>query len=470
MGRKKKKQYVVEDVTIVDTSSKGKGIGKKDGEVFFVHKAVPGDRINVRVTGKEKGVPTGLIDRMLERSPDRVKARCFHFGDCGGCKWQNLSYDKQLFYKEKMVRDTFKRIGHLEIEEERPIMGCELPYNYRNKVEFSFSNRQWVPGHVIKKGEPIDWYGAVGYHVAKFFDKVIDIENCHLHWPVIDEIRNEIRAYTRQRELTWYDLRMHTGYFRNMVFRTSEGTRELMLMMIVGEEDPTEVDGLFGHLADKFPQITSFVWMYNHKWNSTYSNLEPRIWKGPAYITEHLGRWKFRVSPTSFFQTNTHQARVLYDEVRKAIGEKVGTIYDLYCGAGSIGIYVSDLADKIVGIEYVESAVRDAYTNLELNGLDHLSFHAGNMKELLKDEFVDVHGRPDLVITDPPRNGMDQPVVQQLLQMRAPRIVYVSCNPATQARDLALLSEAYRVVYVQPVDMFPQTSHVENVAYLELKA
>lgn len=469
MSKRKKKQYVVEEVSIVDTSSKGNGIGKKDGEVIFVQKAVPGDVVNVRVTGKEKGVPIGLIDKMIERSPDRVQARCQHFGDCGGCKWQNLAYEKQLFFKEKLVRDTLERIGHLEYGEFRPIIGCEMPYNYRNKVEFSFSNRQWVPSHIIKKGEPIDWYGAVGYHVARFFDKIIDINTCHLHWPVIDDIRNEIRRYTREKEQTWYDIRMHHGYYRNMVFRSSEGSRELMLMMLIGEDDPAPAIELFEHLEKKFPEITSFIWIYNHKGNATYANLEPVLWKGTPYITEHLGDWKYRISPTSFFQTNTHQAKVLYDEIRKAIGGKVGTIYDLYCGAGSIGIYLNDLADKIVGVEYVESSVKDAYINLELNGLSHLSFHAGDMKELITEEFFAEHGRPDVIVTDPPRNGMDVPVVEQLLKVRAPRIVYVSCNPSTQARDLALLDEAYKLKYVQPVDMFPQTVHVENIAYLELR-
>ncbi|HHG85935.1 MAG TPA: 23S rRNA (uracil(1939)-C(5))-methyltransferase RlmD [Bacteroidetes bacterium] len=469
MGRKQKRNYIVEAVPIVDTSSKGKGVGRKEDFVVFVKKAVPGDLVDVRVTGKEKGVPDGLIEKMIKESPDRVTQRCQHFGDCGGCKWQNLSYEKQLFYKQKQVLDAIHRIGHLEIGEERPILGCELQYNYRNKVEFSFSNRQWVPSHVIKKGEPIDWYGAVGYHVARFFDKIIDIETCHLHRPIIDDIRNEVRRFTRDQEAAWYDLRMHHGYYRNMVFRTSEGSGELMLIMLVGEDDLAPVQELFTHLEAKFPEITSFVWIYNHKPNSTYGDLEARLWKGTPYITEHLGEWKFRVSPTSFFQTNTFQAKVLYDEVRKAIGEKVGIIYDLYCGAGSIGIYANDLAEKVVGIEYVDAAVKDAYTNIEINGLSHLSFHAGNMRDLLDTEFVIEHGHPDVVITDPPRAGMDAPVVKQLLKIRASKIVYVSCNPATQARDLEMLCEVYDLVYIQPVDMFPQTSHVENVALLVLK-
>lgn len=468
MGRKKK-TYLLENIPIVDTSTKGRGIGRKDELVVFVEKAVPGDVVDVRVLRKEKKVPVGTIERMVTPSPDRIPARCQHFGDCGGCKWQNLSYEKQLVYKEKQVTDPLQRIGHLDVGEARPIIGCAEPFNYRNKVEFTFSNKRWVPGHIIKKGDPIDWSGAVGYHVARFFDKIVDIETCHLHRPVIDDIRNEIREFTKEREEEWYDIRAHTGYWRNMVFRTSEGTGELMLILLVNEDDIGPVGALFQHLEAKFPEITSFIWIHNHKWNATYGDLEARTWKGPAFITEQLGEWKFRISPTSFFQTNSLQAKVLYDQVRHFIGEKVGTIYDLYCGAGSIGIYINDLADKIVGVEYVDAAVQDAYENCRLNGLEHLSFHSGNMKEILDEAFFESHGKPDVIVTDPPRAGMDAPVVAQILKARAPKIVYVSCNPATQARDLALLNEAYDVKCIQPVDMFPQTSHVENVALLALR-
>ncbi|MEM7039639.1 MAG: 23S rRNA (uracil(1939)-C(5))-methyltransferase RlmD, partial [Bacteroidota bacterium] len=471
MGRRRKnKRYIVEEVPIVDTSTKGKGIGRKDDFVVFVEQAVPGDLVDVMVIGKQKKVPQGTIERMITPSEDRVEPRCQHFGDCGGCKWQNLGYEKQLYYKEKSVIDPIERIGHLEIGEVRPILGCALPFNYRNKVEFTFSNKRWVPGHIIRKQEPIDWYGAVGYHVARFFDKVIDIHTCHLHRPIIDDIRNEVRDFTRDNEMSWYDIREHEGYFRNMVFRTSEGTGELMLILLHGEEDPAQAIALFEHLEAKFPEITSFIRIHNHKMNATYGDLVAEAWKGPAHITEHLGPWKFRISPTSFFQTNTHQAKVLYDQVRLFVGEeKVNTIYDLYCGAGSIGIYINDLAEQIVGIDYVEAAIQDAYANCDMNDLSHLKFYAGNMKDILTEEFVEREGRPDVIVTDPPRAGMDAPVVAQILKVKAPKIVYVSCNPGTQARDLALLSELYDVDVVQPVDMFPQTAHVENVALLTLR-
>lgn len=466
---RKQKHYIVTEVPIVDTSHQGKGIGRKDDFVVFVPNTVPGDIIDVKVTGKEKKVPVGQIEKMIKPSEDRVEAVCGHFGDCGGCKWQNLGYEKQLYYKEKQVTDALKRIGHLDIGESRPILGCESPLNYRNKVEFTFSNRRWVPTAQLEKGEEINWKGALGFHVARFFDKVIMIDECHLHLPVINEIRNEVRRFSQANEMTYYDIREHVGYFRNLLFRNSEGSGELALVVLIGEEDPTLVKQLFAHLEPMFPQITSFMWIHNPKYNDSYSEFEPQVWKGPSFITEHLGPWKFRISPTSFFQTNTAQAKRLYDVVREFVGEKTKTIYDLYCGAGSIGIYINDLAEKIVGVEYVESAVKDAYANCELNGLKHLSFYAGNLKNILSESFVQREGRPEVIVTDPPRAGMDAPVVEQLLKIAAPRIVYVSCNPATQARDIALLAEKYEVKISQPVDMFPQTSHVENVVLLELR-
>lgn len=470
MGRKKRKPYLVEGVEIVDTEKSGKGLGKKDGIVYFVEKTVPGDIVDVMVLGKMKKIPQGRVEQWVKRSEDRVEAVCDHFGTCGGCKWQNLSYSKQLYFKEKSVLDAFERIGHLTTQNFHPILGCEHELQYRNKVEFSFSTKEWIPSEILDKGEDIEWEGALGYHVARFFDKIVDVTTCYLHRPVINGVRNAIRDFAKENDYTFYDIRDHVGYLRNVMFRTSEGSGELMMVLITGEDDPAKAEALFQYLEEKFPEITSFLSIYNHKHNSSFSDLEPVVWKGPAEITEHLGPWKYRVSATSFFQTNTFQAKLLYDQVRRFMGtEKVGTVYDLYCGAGSIGIYVNDLAEKVVGIEYVESSVQDAWRNCELNGLSHFNFYAGNMKELLTEELIAKEGKADVVITDPPRAGMDEPVVRQLLKMAPACIIYVSCNPATQARDLALLSEAYDVVDVQPVDMFPQTTHVENVAYLVQK-
>jgi 23S rRNA (uracil1939-C5)-methyltransferase len=470
MARKHhQKHYTVESVPIVDCTHEGKGVGRKDDFVVFVEKAVPGDVVDVRVTGKEKKVPVGIIEKVVKLSPDRVTPVCEHFGGCGGCKWQNMSYEAQLKQKERQVTEAMRRIGHLEVGEERPIMACTSPYNYRNKVEYTFSNKEWVSTERMQSGVPIEWNGALGYHVARFFDKVIAIDECHLHLPLLNEIRNEIRDYTLANALTYYDIKAHTGYCRNILFRTSEGTGEIMVLVLVADEDDRPVKALLAHLETKFPQITSLLWIHNLKWNDSYSEFTPQVYKGTPYLIEHLGPWKYQISPTSFFQTNTSQAKRLYDVVREFIGEKTGVIYDLYCGAGSIGIYINDLADKVIGVEYVESSVRDAYVNCELNGLKHLSFYAGNLKDILNPEFVAREGRPDVIVTDPPRAGMDEPVVQQLLAIAAPRIVYVSCNPATQARDLALLSAKYDVLISQPVDMFPQTSHVENVVLLGIR-
>ena len=467
MGRRKNKKYLVEAVEIVDTATKGQGLGKKEGKVYLVEATVPGDVVDVLVTGKVKKVPLGRVYNMVTPSPDRIEPACAHFGDCGGCKWQSLSYEKQLHYKEKAVVDAIERIGGLEIGKSNPILACAEPFHYRNKVEFTFSSKKWVPAQVLKEQEAVDWSGALGYHVARFFDKIIDIDTCMLHRPSINAIRNEVREFTKSQEIPYYDIQAHEGYLRNLVFRTSEATGELMLILIVAEDKPEWIDLIFSHLEGKFPDITSFLSIHNEKLNSSYSDLSPVLWKGAEAITEHLGPWKYRISPTSFFQTNTLQAKALYDVVRGFLGEeRLGTIYDLYCGAGSIGIYLNDLAERVVGIEYVEAAVRDAEANCELNGLTHLTWHAGDMKKLLDAEFVAAHGQPDVVVTDPPRAGMDEKVTMRLLEMAPERIVYVSCNPGTQARDLAILAAKYDVVEIQPVDMFPQTSHVENVAHL----
>jgi 23S rRNA (uracil1939-C5)-methyltransferase len=469
MARSKFKPFTLEGVSIIDISARGLGVGKKDGQVVFVEKAVPGDVVDARVFRVEKKVPMASIAHMVQPSPDRVDARCNHFGNCGGCKWQNFDYTAQLRFKEKHVRDAIERIGHLQVEDFREIKGCERPFNYRNKVEFTFSNKRWIPAADFDQSQDEPKGGALGYHVERFFDKIIDIDTCHLHLPIIDPIRNEIRRFTHEKGYTWHDIKLHQGYFRNLLFRNSEATGELMLIVVVNEEDPGPVEDLFAHLDAMFPQITSMVSIHSDRWNPSIAGLEGRAWKGPLHITEQLGQWKYRISPTSFFQTNTSQTRHLYDVVKEFVGDNCEVLYDLYCGAGSIGIYLSDLAKKVVGVEYVEAAVEDARVNCELNGLQHLEFFAGDMKQVLTPEFAAQNGKPNVVVTDPPRAGMDEAVVRRLLELEAGRIVYVSCNPSTQARDMALLSEKYDLVAVQPVDMFPHTTHVENVALLVRK-
>lgn len=469
MGRKSFKPHRVESVPIVDTATDGKGIGKKDGIVYFVEKAVPGDVAHIWVRQLQKKQLIAVVDALETPSPDRIAARCKHFGDCGGCKWQNLSYAGQLQFKEKFVRDSIERIGKLAYGEFRPILGCLDDFNYRNKVEFSFADKQWLPMSAIEAGVEKKERGALGFHIPRVFDKIIEIEECFLPRDIINDIRNALREYAEENDLSYYNIKEHVGFLRNVVFRTSEGTGELLMNLIVAEDKPEVVEGIFKFLEAKFPQITSFIWMLNQKMNDSYSDLDYRVWKGPAYLTEHLGPWKYHISPTSFFQTNSVQAKRLYDVVRDFVGEKHGIVYDLYCGAGSIGIYVSDLAEKVVGVEYVEDAIRDAKENIQLNGLSHFSFHAGDMRKILTDELVFAEGKPDLIITDPPRAGMDEAVTRQILSLEAPRIIYVSCNPATQARDLAILAERYDILTIQPVDMFPQTAHVENVVLLALR-
>ena len=468
MPRRIKKPYILESVKITDLLTSGEGVARTpEGRVVFVEGGIPGDIVDVSIGAKKKDIHLGRVTRMVKLSPDRVDPECAHFETCGGCKLQNLGYERQLQIKEKHVEAALKRIGGLEIMEYKPIMGAPNPFWYRNKTEYSFSDQRWITQAEVDSGVEIDNQGALGYHKAGVYYKVLDIDHCMLHKPLVNEIRNEIRRFGREKGFSFYNYHNHTGFLRNVVFRTSEGSGELMLNLIVGEPKPELITEIFEHLEQKFPQISSFVWMLNPKVNNYHQDLEWTNWKGTDHITEHLGSWKFRISPISFFQTNTAQAVRLYDVVKGLIGEKKKHIYDLYCGAGSIGIYVSDLAEKITGIEYVEDAVKDAQANLQLNGLSHLSFFAGNMKQLLSDEFIAKQGQPDLVITDPPRAGMDKPVVEQLLKLRAPQIIYVSCNPATQARDLALLNEAYEIRTIQPVDMFPHTHHVENVVLLK---
>jgi 23S rRNA (uracil1939-C5)-methyltransferase len=348
-------------------------------------------------------------------------------------------------------------------------VGVAEPFNYRNKVDFTFANRQFIPAEKLQGKHPEEFPGSLGFHISRFWDRVIEVEECHLHRPIINDIRNEVRRYGLEHQLPFHNIKDHTGLLKNLMFRTSEATGELMLILILNEDDAAAAKQVLTHITHLYPQITSAGWVFNYKQNPSIADLEYRPFKGPSFITEHLGPWKYRISPTSFFQTHTAQAKTLYDITREMVGGKTGTIYDLYCGAGSIGIYVNDLADKIVGVEYVQDAVDDAHENVKLNGLSHLEFHAGDMKAILSPAWVAAHGQPDVVITDPPRAGMDEPVVRALLEIAPPRIVYVSCNAATQARDLAILSEKYEVKAIQPVDMFPHTSHVENVALLELR-
>ncbi|MCI4669139.1 MAG: 23S rRNA (uracil(1939)-C(5))-methyltransferase RlmD [Bacteroidia bacterium] len=475
--RKIKKPFQVE-LELHDAASDGRAVGRHDDKVVFVEGGVPGDLVEAKVYAKQKKFLVGSMENLIRPSEDRVDPQCEHFKACGGCKWQHMAYPAQIKYKEAQVLAALKRIGKIESQEYLPILGSNEIFNYRNKVEFSFSRSVWFTKEELDSGKPFPPEGALGFHAPGFFDKVLPIDECHLTLPIINEVRNEIERYSIEKEYAFYNIREHTGFLRTLGFRNSLSRSELMIILVVAQDDPEKVEDIFFHLEKKYPQITHFVWVVNQKLNSVYSDQEVRFWKGEEYLTESLGKYDFRVRPLSFFQTNPKQASELYGVVEKYLKRclpegynKLGTVYDLYSGTGSIGIFISDYAEKVVGIEYVQSAVDDAWENVKLNGLDkdQFSFYAGDMKEILNDELVQKEGQPDLIIADPPRQGMDPKVVKQILKLLPKYIIYVSCKPATQARDLEMMGENYELLSVQPVDMFPHTAHVENVVLLERK-
>lgn len=468
------KPYSIEKTEVVATASDGYGIVKHDARVVFVPYTVPGDIVDVAVFRKKRKLLFGEVTAMHTPSEHRIAPRCQHFGLCGGCKWQMMNYETQLSIKEQQVVDAFARIGKVDPGEVKPILGVDEPWYYRNKLEFTFSAKPWLTREQIDSGDTFD-EPALGFHVPGFFQKVFTVETCYLQTEKVNDIRNAVHRYAVEKEIPFYDVMTHKGFLRQLMFRTSEATGECMLVLVVGEDKEEIVSKIFTHLEKIFPEaISAFVWIVSDKKNSTFTDLDFRVWKGESFITEKLDRFSFRISPTSFFQTNPKQAEKLYSVVREALVSTLpegqtqwGQVYDLYAGTGSIGIYISDYAEKVVGVEYVQAAIDDAHLNVALNDLaDKFSFYAGDMKKLLDDALIEKHGRPDVVIVDPPRAGMDVPVVEQLRKMAAPFIIYVSCKPATQARDVALLEEDYEVVWVQPVDMFPHTAHVENVALL----
>jgi 23S rRNA (uracil1939-C5)-methyltransferase len=469
------KPYTIAHTQVTATASDGFGIVKHGGRVIFVPYTVPGDEIELLVNRKKRRSFFGEVQSVHEPSPDRVEARCAHFGLCGGCKWQMMDYQAQLRIKQQQVSDAFERIGKVPVGETQPILGVAEPWFYRNKLEFSFSAKPWLTREQIASGEAFD-EPALGFHVPGVYEKVFTVETCYLQRTIINDIRNAVNAFSQKNNIPYYDIKAHTGFLRQLMFRSSEATGELMVVLVVGENKPEWVDMIFTHLESSFSEsISSYVWIHSDKLNSSFSDLPFHCWKGPDFITEKMGEYAFRISPTSFFQTNPLQARALYRVVRDWMEELLPegklqweTVYDLYSGTGSIGIFVEKLAEKIVGIEYVQSSIDDAHRNVALNGLEgKFAFFAGDMKKLLTDKLVSEEGRPELVIADPARAGMDPAVVTQLLKMAPEHIIYVSCKPATQARDVALMQEHYELMRIQPVDMFPHTAHVENVAWLK---
>ena len=468
--RKKKALPVFENVTITDVAAEGKAIAKVDDMVIFVPYVVPGDIVDLQVKRKKHSFCEAVAIRFHKYSEERAEPFCKHFGVCGGCKWQCLPYDKQLYYKQKQVVDNLTRIGKVELPEISPILGGEKTREYRNKLEFGFSNKRWLTEEEVSCDVKYENMNAVGFHIPGAFDKILDIDKCYLMDDICNRIRNDIRQYAFENNLTFFDLRNKGGLLRNMMIRTS-ATGEIMLLIQFYYEDEAEgvqAKALMEHLADKFPEITSLLYVNNLKCNDTIGDLDISTFKGKEFIMEEMEGLQFKVGPKSFYQTNSEQAYRLYQVAREfagLTGEEL--VYDLYTGTGTIANFVARKAHRVIGIEYVPEAIKDAKVNAELNSLDNTLFFAGDMKDILNKEFIEQYGRPDVIITDPPRAGMHTDVVDTILYAHPKRVVYVSCNPATQARDIQLMDKAYRVVKVQPVDMFPQTHHVENVVLLE---
>ena len=489
---------VLQNLPVTDYAAEGKALAKQDGKVIFISGAVPGDVADVLLVKNKKDWAEGRVIEIKEYSKERVTPFCRHFGICGGCKWQMLPYEKQLAYKQKEVEQNLKRIGKIDLPDILPIVGGSETIHYRNKIEFTFSNKRYLLAPPPPKGgiedsansllptdsaksyktPPVEGFeeaGALGFHVPRIFDKVIDIEECFLMDDVNNQIRNTIRSFALDNNFSFYDIRAHIGWLRNIIIRLCS-TGELMVNICLNYDAEEDRKKLFDHLLKTVPVITTLLYTINPKWNDSIYDLTPQVYFGKGYAIEKLStgpggkEYTFKISPKSFFQTNTGQAEKLYNITRQFAalsGNEI--VYDLYCGTGSIGIFVSGQAKKIIGVEVIEEAIIDAKENAALNDIGHAEFFAGDVIRVCNDEFFSVHGRPDVIITDPPRAGMHEKLVNKLLEIAAPSIVYVSCNTATQARDIGLLSEKYNVEKIQPVDMFPHTHHIECVVLLKLK-
>jgi 23S rRNA (uracil1939-C5)-methyltransferase len=466
---KKSSRIILENILVTDYAAEGKALARVDGKVIFIDGAVPGDTVDILLTKSKKDWAEGRVLKMQKLSEERVTPFCRHFGICGGCKWQMLPYEKQLAYKQQEASQNLKRIGKLNDLEILPIVGATETVHYRNKLEFTFSNKRFLLSDEINTSEVVPQQDALGFHVPRIFDKVIDIFECYLMDDINNQIRNTVRDIAKENNFSFYDIREHSGWLRNIIVRYCS-TRELMINICINHEAENDRKKLLDHLLLKIPAITTLLYTINPKWNDSIYDLEPVVYFGNGYVTEMLEDFKFIISPKSFFQTNTKQAEKLYSITRDFAGlTGKEIVYDLYCGTGSIGIFVSKHAKKIIGVELIEQAIEDAKKNAELNNITHAHFFAGDVIKICKDEFFETHGFPDVIITDPPRAGMHEKLVNKLLEIAAPKIVYVSCNTATQARDIALLSEKYNVLKVQPVDMFPHTHHIESVVLLTLK-
>ncbi|WP_114782401.1 23S rRNA (uracil(1939)-C(5))-methyltransferase RlmD [Botryobacter ruber] len=467
--KKKQKFELIEQIRIEEMVAEGKCLARHNNMVIFVDGVAPGDVVDVQPTKKKKNFMEGKPVRFHAYSELRVEPFCEHFGLCGGCKWQHLDYDTQLFFKQKQVKDNLERIGKVQLPEFEPILGSSKDRFYRNKLEFTFSWNGWLTNEQIQSGQEYE-RRALGFHMPGRFDKILDIKTCYLQPDPSNAIRLAVRDYARGLDLPFYDAVRQEGYWRNVVIRTAN-TGELMVIVLVKYDEPEALFGLLDLLHERFPEITSLQYVINTKMNDTFHDQEVICYKGLPYIHEEMEGIRFRVGPKSFYQTNAEQAYELYKITREFAGlTGYELVYDLYTGAGTIANFVAKQSREVIGIEYVPSAIEDARINSEINNITNTTFYAGDMKDILTDNLITRHGKPDVVITDPPRAGMHPDVIEKLLQVEAERIVYVSCNPATQARDLELLSEKYDVARVKPVDMFPQTHHVENVVLLKFRS
>jgi 23S rRNA (uracil1939-C5)-methyltransferase len=471
---KQRKNTILENVLVQDYAAEGKSLSRVDGKVIFIEGAVPGDVVDIRLSKNKSDWAEGQAIQIKTPSPTRVTPFCSHFGVCGGCQWQMLPYEQQLVYKQKQVTDNLQRIGRVSLPPISPIIGADATTGYRNKMEYTFATRKFIPADEFQqmKAAGLSWEsqpGAAGFHVRGFFDRVVEIDTCYLQEEPTNQLRKAAARFAIEEELPFYDIKQHQGWLRNMLVRNTT-TGELMVNLVFGYENAGARKKLLDQLLHDFPQITTLLYTINTKKNDSLYDLDPKVYHGKGYIIETLEDFRFKISPKSFFQTNTRQAEKLY-RVTRDFAELDGSqvVYDLYCGTGSIGIFVSKGAQKVVGVEAVADAIADAKENAQLNGLAHTAFFTGDVIDICDDAFFTTHGQPDVVITDPPRAGMHEKLVKKLLDIAAPTVVYVSCNPATQARDLGLLDEKYRVEKIQPVDMFPHTLHIENVVQLKLK-
>ncbi len=466
MGRRKK---IIEKIEITDIVPEGKGLGRKDDLVIFVKDVVPGDVVDVMITRNKSGYKEGKIAKFHKKSDLRVQAKCKHFDLCGGCKWQNISYENQLKFKQKIVQDAFERLAKVQVEEKQEIMPSEKTFLYRNKLEYTFSSRRWLTKEEMADGRPLSAEG-LGFHLPGMFDRILDIDECWLQSDLSNQIRNSVRDFAKENKMNFYDTRNHSGFLRNLIVRNSFHTGEYMVVLIVGEDNKEQIEAILNYLREKFTQIKSLYYIINPKTNDSYADLTPVLFSGQETIIEKLGEMQFMIGAKSFFQTNPLQAKRLYDKALDfADLQGNETVYDLYTGTGTIALYASQKAKKVIGIESIKEAIDDANKNAKLNNVQNCEFFVGDMKDILTEEFVRKNDIPDVVLLDPPRAGVHPDALKVIKKALPEKIIYISCNPATQARDVSLLTDKYDVIKIKPVDMFPQTFHVENIALLKRK-